>query len=299
MKRVLVTGSNGLLGQKLSDLYRGIEGIELLATGTGPNRHPAGEAIPYMEMDIRDRDSVLRVFRDFQPHCVIHTAAMTNVDQCEMEKENCQDLNISAVAYICEAANEVGAHLVHLSTDFIFDGTKGPYKEDDLPAPLSFYGNSKWEGERIVQSRATSWAIVRTILVYGVVKDMSRSNIVLWAKQALESGKDMNVVTDQFRSPTLAEDLAMGCRLIEEKQAQGIFHISGSEFMSVFELVQRVAAFWKLPTGKLHPSDSTNLNQPAKRPPVTGFILDKAKKELGYRPHTFEEGLALVDRQLQ
>lgn len=298
MKKVLVTGSNGLLGQKLSDLYHDIKEVDLLATGPGPNRHPLGDAITYRSLDIRNRAEVLALFREFKPHTVIHTAAMTNVDQCELEKEACWDLNVHAVDYLIEACNEVGAQLIHLSTDFIFDGENGPYKEDDEANPISYYGVSKLKGEQIIIEKCKSWAIARTVLVYGIVKDMSRSNIVLWAKGALESGKDINVVTDQFRSPTLAEDLAMGCRLIEQQQAQGVFNISGKDFMSVYELVERVAKFWNLSTAAMHPSTSIGINQPAKRPPRTGFILDKAIQELGYAPHSFEEGLAMMEKQI-
>lgn len=299
MKKVLITGSNGLLGQKLSDLYLTLPDTRFLATGTGPNRHPAGDKVPYKMLDIRNANAVMSLFKEFRPDCVIHTAAMTNVDQCESEKEACWDLNVHAVAAIVDACNEVDAHLIHLSTDFIFDGKAGPYIEEALPNPISYYGESKLAGEKLVQEKAKNWAIVRTVLVYGIVNDMSRSNIVLWAKGALESGKAINVVTDQFRSPTLAEDLAMGCRLIEKQEAKGIFHISGKDFMSVYELVGRVAKFWDLSMDKVNPSDSSGINQPAKRPPITGFIIDKAIRELGYAPHSFEAGMAILESQLK
>jgi len=128
---------------------------------------------------------------------------------------------------------------------------------------------------------------------------MSRSNIVLWAKGALESGKSINVVADQFRTPTLAEDLAEGCHLIAQKRAQGIFNISGKNFMSVYDLVVQVADFWKLDKSLLNLSSSEGIKQPAKRPPITGFILDKAMNELGYNPKSFQEGLKLLDSQLK
>lgn len=298
MKKVLITGSNGLLGQKLSDLYSQLPNITLLATGSGENRHPLGDRIPYSALDIRNAEAVRELFATFRPDCVIHTAAMTNVDQCENEKEACWELNVTALDGIIDACNEVGAHLIHLSTDFIFDGKAGPYREEDLPSPISYYGESKLAGEQLVQNKSLKWAIVRTVLVYGIVNDMSRSNIVLWAKGALESGKDIHVVTDQFRTPTLAEDLANGCRLIENLEATGIFNISGKDFMSVFELVNRVAAFWNLPIDHLFPSNSSGINQAAKRPPITGFILDKAFRELNYAPHSFEEGMAVLKQQL-
>ena len=145
----------------------------------------------------------------------------------------------------------------------------------------------------------TFWAIVRTILVYGIVNDMSRSNIVLWVKNSLEQGKSINVVDDQFRMPTLAEDLAKGCYLIEKEQAQGIYNISGKDYMSVYEIAQRVADFWNLDKGLINRADSSSFTQPAKRPLKTGFDLSKAKETLLYNPGTFEEGLAVLDEQLK
>jgi dTDP-4-dehydrorhamnose reductase len=199
---------------------------------------------------------------------------------------------------LVQACNEIGAHLVHVSTDFIFDGTHGPIDENEKPAPLSYYGHSKLLAEEQVMNFSKSWSIARTVLVFGIVSDMSRSNIVLWAKGALEIGKQINVVSDQFRTPTLAEDLANGCALIAEKKASGIYNISGRDFMSVFDLVYRVADFWKLDKSLLKISTSEGIKQPAKRPPITGFRIDKAVRELGYNPRSFEEGLALLNEQL-
>jgi dTDP-4-dehydrorhamnose reductase len=206
---------------------------------------------------------------------------------------------VEAVKHICLVCNEINAHLVHVSTDFIFDGSHGPVTEEEKPNPLSYYGRSKYLAEMVVMEQCHSWSICRTVLVYGVVSDMSRSNIVLWAKNNLEQGKTLNVVGDQFRTPTLAEDLAQGCALAAAKKAKGIFNISGKDFMSVFDLVYRVASFWKLDKTLLNLSTSEGIKQPAKRPPITGFILTKAITELGYKPHSFEEGLALIDEQLK
>jgi dTDP-4-dehydrorhamnose reductase len=221
------------------------------------------------------------------------------VDACESEREACDKLNVDAVKYLVSECNAIGAHFIHLSTDFIFDGTHGPVMETEKPNPLSYYGRSKQIAEMIVMENSASWAIARTVLVYGIVQDMSRSNIVLWAKSNLEQGKSLNVVGDQFRTPTLAEDLAQGCALIAEKKAIGIYNISGKDYMSVFDLVYRVADFWKLDKSLLNISSSEGIKQPAKRPPITGFILDKAIKELNYQPHSFEDGLKLMDEQLK
>lgn len=297
-KRVLVTGSNGLLGQKLTDLYVGLHDIDFYATARGKNRHPLNTGYTYLELDITNHAQVHGVIKEVHPDTIIHTAAMTNVDACELDHNTCDLLNIQAVEYLVEAANAVDAHFIKLSTDFIFDGKNGPYKEEDTPNPISYYGNSKLIGEGIVTSTAKKWAIARTVLVYGLVADMSRSNIVLWAKGALEKGNPINVVDDQFRSPTLAEDLAMGCRLIEQKEAEGIFNISGKNFMSIIELVERVADYFNLNKSIINRVSSATLNQPAKRPPITGFDLTKSREVLGYNPHSFEEGIALLMSQL-
>jgi dTDP-4-dehydrorhamnose reductase len=298
MKKVLITGSNGLLGQKLLDLYLTIEDIELIATARGENRYPRKEGYTYTSLDITNEKEVQHVIAQHAPDCIINTAAMTNVDSCETDKEGCDKLNVDAVAYLIAAANTLGAHLIHLSTDFIFDGKKGPYKEDDEANPLSYYGHSKLLAENMVREYCTKWSIARTVLVYGVVNDMSRSNIVLWAKGALEKGQPINVVDDQFRTPTLAEDLAKGCQLIEHKQAEGIYNISGKDQMSILELVQRVANYFDLDASVLRVVSSESLNQPAKRPPLTGFDLTKSRKVLGYEPHSFEQGIGVLMEQL-
>lgn len=304
MKKILVTGTNGLLGQKLVYALAGRKDVELIATSKGENRVVMKEGYVYEQMDITNRAEVEVVFSRYKPDAVINTAAMTNVDACEKERDQCWLLNVTAVKHMVETlealqTNDYKPHFIHLSTDFIFDGEHGPYREQDEPNPVSFYGMSKYEAEKVVQASSIKWAILRTIIVYGIVDNMSRSNIVLWAKDALSKGQHINVVDDQFRSPTLAEDLAQGCILVAKKGAEGIYNISGKDIMSILELVHRVADFFGLDKSLVTPVKSSSLNQPARRPPRTGFILDKAIKELGYAPHSFEEGLQILDRQLR
>lgn len=300
MQTILITGSNGLLGQKLIDKLASNANYKLIASSKGTNRHPLQTGYVYEDFDITDEQAVKTIINKYKPASIINTAAMTNVDACETTKEACVELNVHAVKYLLAAAEHIQAQFIHLSTDFIFDGEKGPYKEEDQPNPLSFYGQSKWDAEQLlINSTYTNWTILRTIIVYGVAANMSRSNIILWAKQALEKGDKINVVDDQFRMPTLAEDLADICILAVEKQAKGIYNASGKDFMSILELVNRVADFFHLDKSLITPSKSKTLNQPAKRPPRTGFVLDKSIKELGYNPHSFEEGLAVVAQQLK
>ncbi|MEK9601579.1 MAG: SDR family oxidoreductase [Bacteroidota bacterium] len=298
MKKILITGSNGLLGQKLIDLYLKNNDVKLIATARGINRYPTDDGYEYAIMDITSFEQVQEVIKKHKPHCIINTAAMTNVDQCEEDMVGAENLNINAVSHLIDAANQVDAHFIQLSTDFIFDGKAGPYKEDDEPNPLSFYGKTKLEAEKIIRTKSNKWSIIRTILVYGIVHDMSRSNIVLWAKNALEKGQPLKIVDDQFRSPTLAEDLAIGCQLVEQKEAEGIYNISGKDQMSIVSLVERVADYFQLDKSSIERVSSSTLNQPAKRPPITGFNLERSIKELGYNPHSFEEGIELLMRQL-
>jgi dTDP-4-dehydrorhamnose reductase len=290
---ILVTGSNGLLGQKLTDLYLQNNTINLVATGKGLNRYPSKEGYVYQEMDIANSHNVKEVLEMYQPSVVIHTAAMTQVDDCEFKKEECVSLNIDSVKNLSELSAEMGFHLVHLSTDFIFDGTKSMYTETDEPNPLSYYGWSKLEAEKMVIKNAKSWSILRTILVYGQVADMSRSNIILWTYNTLKEQKSAKVVYDQFRTPTLAEDLAMGCFLAAEKKAQGIFNIAGKDYVSIIELVEKVANMYHFSTENIETVSSDTLNQPAKRPPITGLNIQKAQEELGYEPHSLEEGIKI------
>jgi dTDP-4-dehydrorhamnose reductase len=298
--RILITGSNGLLGQKLVSALRHDPEVELIATSRGADRTPEPMGAHYRPLDITVATEVDAVFDAVRPDVVIHTAAMTNVDACELDPAACRLQNVTATEHLVQAAKRHGSHFIHLSTDFIFDGRNGPYREEDAPAPLSIYGHSKLDSERIVQDAGLAkWAIARTIIVYGIAEGLSRSNVVLWAKSALEKGEPIKVVDDQWRMPTLAEDLADGCIRIAKRAATGVYHLSGPDGMSILELVQRVGRFFHLDTSVVTPVKSGSLGQSAQRPPRTGFILEKARRDLGYAPRCFEEGLAVLAAQLQ
>lgn len=302
---LLVTGSNGLLGQKIIDQVlsdhrlKKLPSIKLTAVSRGKNRHPIQEGYTYIDLDLLDFHALQSLIDDIQPDTIIHTAAMTNVDQCEVEPENCELLNVTLVKELVKSCERNDIHFIHLSTDFIFDGESGPYEEEDTPNPLSIYGKSKWESESSLQQAACPWTIIRTILVYGVLNDLSRSNIVLWAKNALENEQKINVVNDQWRMPTLAEDLANACLAAAIKRATGVFHVSGPDLLSIEEIVHEIADFWHLDKKLISSINTSTLNQAAARPKKTGFILNKAKTLLGYEPRSLDEGLMLVDQQLK
>lgn len=295
--KILVTGSNGLLGQKLTALLQQENGVDLIATARGRSvvEIERGE---FHSMDITDPESVESVIRSTRPDVIINSAAMTQVDDCETQREACWKTNVTAVENLVRCCTSFNIHLVHVSTDFIFDGTEGPLDETAKPNPVNFYGESKLAAEKVIQASSLSWSILRTVLVYGITNDMSRSNIVLWVKNSLEQGKSIQVVHDQWRTPTLAEDLAKGCALAALTKARGIYNISGKDFLTPYDIAIRTAEYFKLDKSLINATDSSKFKQPALRPPKTGFIIEKARKDLGYEPHSFEEGLAVLVEQL-
>jgi dTDP-4-dehydrorhamnose reductase len=295
---VLITGSNGLLGQKLVS-YCVRNNIHFVATSSGKNRNPALKEEYYESLDITDAQAIAQLVQEIQPTHIINTAAITNVDACELEQDLCYQVNVQAVQYLFDICKAKAIHFQQLSTDFVFDGVKGNYSETDEVNPLSFYAKSKVLSENILLSSSyKNWSIVRTIIVFGTGHKLSRSNIVLWAREALMKGEVLTIVDDQFRAPTWADDLAIGCMLILQKEKRGIYHISGPDTFSIFELVQKIAAFKEVSMKSVVRTSSDNLNQTAKRPPKTGFDLAKAIKELGYSPLSFEEALAKLEIEL-
>jgi dTDP-4-dehydrorhamnose reductase len=292
--KLLITGSNGLLGQKLVKQCMANQ-IDFLATSKGRNRNSHCPDDYYTDLDITNRHKIEELFQSFMPTHVIHTAAITNVDYCELNAKECDLVNVRSVKYLFTEAAKINAHFQLLSTDFVFDGSIGNYNETDVPNPLSIYANSKVQAEKILQnSKSLNWSIVRTIIVYGTGENLSRSNLVCWAKEALAKGNEMSVVDDQFRAPTWADDLAWACLRICELHQTGVFHISGPETMSIFEIVQRIANYYKFSLDHVKVVSSSILNQPAKRPTRTGFDLTKARNILGYSPKLLEETLELI-----
>ncbi|MEO0900093.1 MAG: SDR family oxidoreductase [Bacteroidota bacterium] len=298
-KKILLTGSNGLLGQKITNqIISSHPEVDLLATSRGVNRHPNSLDFTYRGLDLLDEEKVFQVIEEFQPDSIIHTAAMTQVDLCEDKKEMCDAINIGTVRTLAKACERFNVHLVHISTDFVFNGEEGPYKEDAQPDPVNYYGHSKWKAEQVLVESPVSSAILRTILLYGITPAMSRSNIVLWVKGSLEQAKPIRVVNDQYRNPTLVEDLADASIQAALRKAEGIYHISGPEGMWIVDIARRVADYFGLDKRLISETDSASLGQKAKRPPKTGFIIDKAQRDLGFSPRVLEEGLALLQQQM-
>ncbi|TDQ23949.1 SDR family oxidoreductase [Tenacibaculum caenipelagi] len=298
MKKVVVTGSNGLLGQTLVNLLLEEKSkYQVLGFSRGKNRSGRND-FEYVSIDITDELLLREKLSEHNPDVIVNTAAMTNVDACEADKEICNKLNIDVVQYLKDYSEENKTHLIHISTDFIFDGKKGLYKETDTPNPLSHYGWSKLKSEEILTESTINYAIFRTILVYGKVYDMSRNNIVLWVKKSLEDGKEITIVNDQFRMPTYVEDLALACKLAIDKRAKGIFNISSNMLLSIYEIAQQIAVTFGLDKNLIKPISTTALNQKAPRPSKTGFDLTKTREELGLCPKSFKDDLQRFKEKL-
>ena len=298
--KILITGSNGLLAQKIiSSALQ--DGMNVLATSKGVDRSSNfhQKNYKYLSLDITNKDQVSTIINKFKPDVVFNTAALTNVDLCEKLKQECDEINVMAVGFLADACYAVNVHLIHISTDFIFDGKNGPYSEDDLPNPLSYYGISKLKSENVLKYHKVKSSILRTIILFGVGNNLSRNNIVLWAKEALESGQKLSIIDDHYGAPTLAEDLASACLFAAKEKVYGVFNVSGKDIMSIFELVMCVAEYFNLNSTLIDRIHSSKLKQLAVRPIKTGFVLDKAIKELNYHPHSFIESLEIIKNQLK
>lgn len=289
--KILITGSNGLLGQNLIALFlKDKKSYEIFGFSKGKNRSGRTD-FEYQSIDITKKELLIEKTVQINPDFIINTAAMTNVDACENDRIGCFDLNVNVVQNLTDICSEINAHLIHLSTDFIFDGEKGNYTETDAPNPLSYYGETKLLSEEILEKSTINFTILRTILVYGLVNDMSRSNIVLWVKEMLENKKEITIVDDQFRTPTFVEDLALACKISVDKKATGVFNISSNQLLSIFEIAQEIADVFDLDKSLIKPISTSTLNQTAARPKKTGFDLSKTNRVLEFYPKSFKEDL--------
>lgn len=296
--KLLITGSNGLLGQKIVKRCLKHQ-IPFVATSKGENRNPDCPPSNYFSLDITKKAEIELLFAQQKPTAVIHTAALTNVDYCEENPEECFDVNVIATKFLFEASKHIQSHFELVSTDFVFDGEKGNYSEEEPTNPLGVYAKSKVAAEQILQNDPyKNWSIARTIIVYGTGFGLSRSNMILWALEALPKGDLMRLVNDQFRAPTWADDLAYGCVEIVLRKQQGIFHLSGPVTRSIDQIVMEIGRILNLDKLSVETISSNTLNQAAKRPPKTGFNLSKAEKLLDYCPKDLKETIPILQQEV-
>lgn len=294
--KILLTGANGMVGSNLSkELSK--SGHSTMVTGRNHCRLPAEilhENFVYQSMDIRNKDEVLKTVSSFLPDVIVHAAAMTQVDDCEQNKMLSYSTNVDATDHLILAATEVNARLCYISTDFVFSGEDGPYSESDTPNPVNYYGMTKELAEQHIMESNLTWTIIRTILLYGKADQLNRTNFIYWVKNNIEAGKHINVVADQIRTPTYIPDLTNAVLSSLHKGSQGIYHVSGKDVLSPYQMALAVANKLGIDDAFIHPVDADSFSQAGKRPLKTGFNIEKAIRELKYSPHTFKESLDLI-----
>lgn len=297
--RVLITGANGLLGQALTRRLSRMPEYDVLATARDDTPRFDIGSCGYAPLDITNTEAVETLCEDFTPNVVVNCAAMTDVDGCADAKDACWTVNADAVEHLAHTCRRHGARLVHVSTDFVFDGKDGPYTEDARPNPVNYYGRSKLAAENAVRAAGlTKWAIVRTVLVYGTAAGSTRSTIVSWLIDQLAAEEPVHIVTDQWRTPTYVHDLAQGIERLIHFEKTGLYHISGRELLSVYDLATTVADVLGFDAHLIHPVTSDYFERAVPRPPRTGFIILKAETELDYQPTPLTEGIQAVGAEL-
>lgn len=292
--KLLVTGANGFLGYYLCELLLK-QGHHVLATGRGVCRLPfyKWSNFSYTSMELTHEQDIRTVVRTYGPDQIIHAGAIGKPDECELNPTLASEINTRGTAYLLSAAQEIGASVCYVSTDFVFDGVEGNYLENSNRNPVNHYGQTKLESELLVEQFSGKWSIVRTVLVYG--KPMTgRDNLLSIVKNKLSKGETYQVVNDQVRTPTYVGDLALGIYKIIEQAQQGIFHLSGEEILTPYQMAIRAADYLNLNKSLLIKTTSDSFVQPAKRPLITGLNISKAKQILGFAPVDFDKGLQLT-----
>ncbi|MDP3148850.1 MAG: dTDP-4-dehydrorhamnose reductase [Ignavibacteria bacterium] len=294
-KRVLIFGANGMLGQRAIHLFTQAGNYEILASSSEPE--PFFFGIDYKQVDFTQRDEVKNIILNFYPDIIINTAAYTNVDKAETDRELCWKVNVKGLEFITEAARVVDCHIIHISTDYVFDGTKGPYSEIDIPNPSGYYARTKLASENALKIGGTQYTILRTNVLYGIIKT-GRADFVRWVVDSIRNEKPIRIVIDQINNPTFLDDLASAIHKVIEKRKFGLYHIGGREFLSRYEFTLRIADYYNLDKSLVTPIVTAELNQPAPRPLKSGLITIKAESEFGFKPHSIEESFEKMKKEL-
>jgi dTDP-4-dehydrorhamnose reductase len=293
--RILIVGSNGMLGQRLTESFTSSGNFELLSVSIEDESAIPG--IDYKKLDIIQKHKVKEVILDFFPDFIINVAAFTNVDKSETEKETAWKINVNGVENIAFYSWTIDAHLIHISTDYIFDGKNGPYSENDKPNPVGYYGRTKLASENSIRISGTKNTIIRTNILYGPAK-YGRPDFVKWVVNSLRDNNVIRIVTDQVGNPTYIDDLVASINKIIELKKEGVYNIGGREMISRYDFTLRIADYFGLDKSLIQMIVTKDLNQPAPRPLKSGLITLKAETELEYKPHTIEETFELMKKEL-
>lgn len=290
--KTLIIGANGFTGRRiLQSLSR--QGIYEL---TGCSLHEdilPGNNYRFVQADMNNHSAIDRLIAEIRPDVVINGSALSVPDYCESHHEEAYAANVLAVENIARCCEKAGSRFIHLSTDFVFDGKKAElYTETDTPAPVNYYGISKYQGEQAVAANCSNYANVRVVVVYGKALPGQHGNILQLVKNRLQAGQEIRVVSDQYRTPTWVQDIADGVEKLMHISQNGIWHICGDECLSIADIAYRVADYFKLDRSLIVPVTTEEMNEATPRPRFSGLSIEKAKRILGYAPHSLEEGMA-------
>lgn len=294
MVKLLITGATGLLGSKLvtTALQQHFEVVVAYHT------QPIKADYRRLHLDLGSESKVIKSITKERPDVVIHTAALTNVDYCEENKAAAQKINVDGTRCVVKACEKVGADLIFISTDYVFDGEKGMYKEEDITSPINYYGLTKLEGERIIENSELDYIIVRTSVLYGWTLKR-KLNFVTWVIKMLKQEREINVASDQFGSPTFVDHLAEVLLGMCKKNLRGVFHGAGSERISRFDFATKIARIFKLEEKLIKPVTSETLKQRARRPRDSSLAVDKVEKMLNIKMLNTTEGLTLMRKEMK
>ncbi len=282
--KIIVTGAHGFLGRYLLGLGSQHERI-------GWSRASGSvEGVFCHQVDLFDRGALTGLLDDIRPDWVINTAAITDVDGCELDPDAARTVNVDMVANLVAACDATGVGLAHISTDYVFDGTCGPYGEGDDTAPLSRYGALKLESEHLVLDGLARGMVVRTMWLYGYVAG-ARPNMITWPLSTLARGDALEIVADQWGNPTYGPDLAHALVELCAGEATGLWHVGGGSFMTRYVQVVERASFFHLDAARIGQTTTAALAQPASRPLRSGLCTEAVEKQLGWKPTTFVQSL--------
>ena len=289
--KFLVTGSAGLIGQQLvKDLS---ESNQVFSS--------YNESIPefgeHIRMDLRDQTEISRVFNEKKPDIVIHLGAMTDVDHCERDKSSATEINAKSTEIIAKECSNQNSFLVYLSTDYVFDGSSGMYKETDTTNPIGHYGKSKLDGERSVENFSSEYCIARTSTPFGL--HSKKKSFPTWIIENLEQKNQINVLTDQITSPTYIPNLSQMLIEIAERKITGILHVSGASKMSRYDMACMIADKLDYDQSLLNPAIMSQMNWDAERPKNSSFDVSKAASILHQKPQTIEESIELFTNTIK
>lgn len=289
--RILVTGANGLVGRRLCALLAG-RGHDVIGLGRGPLRATLGPRTQYVAVELTDASALTQALETARPQTVIHCAAMTDVDGCEKQPSTAWAANVDAVATLARAARTLEYHLVHVSTDYVFDGNAGPYDVDAIPHPRGAYAISKHAGEEAVRvlCPASRWTIARTAVVYGW-PSAGKNNFGSWLIESLKNNKPVKLFVDQFVSPSHAGNVAEMLAELGERQLPGIWHTSGADIVDRVTFGKKLCAAVGFNASLIEPSRMADVNLPSPRPAKSGLIVTKTAQLLEAKPMTLDASL--------